>query len=56
MLYEISIFRNAQGFYDLLVNGEVIMSMLAPEDIAEGVAYVMQDPDGFVEEMVGEDL
>lgn len=56
MLHEIRVIRNEQGLYDLVVNREVIMSMLAPEDIAESVEYIMQDPDGFVEEMVGEDI
>lgn len=54
MLYEIKVLLNEQGLYDLLVNGEVVMSMLAKEDIAEGVEYIMQDPDGFAADMIPE--
>ena len=58
MLHDIKEFKvvlNAQGFYDIEVNGEVVSEMVAKTELAEEIEAVLKDKYGMVAEMVAED-
>jgi hypothetical protein len=46
---------NGQGFYDVLVNGEVVGEMVAKQELADYIEWVLKDPEGMVAEMLAED-
>lgn len=56
MLKEIKVVRNKLGLFNIVVNEEVVMEMVGEQDIAEAIQYVFSDPDGFIKEMLEEDL
>lgn len=54
MLREIKVVLNEQGFYDIMVNGIEVSAMLVKEDIPGAVEEIIEDPYGFIEEMMEE--
>ena len=52
MIYELKAVQNEKGYYDIVVNDEVVCGMLVQEEIAEAVEYILKDPHGFVRDMI----
>lgn len=46
---------NAQGYYDIEVNGEVVSEMVEKAELAEEIEAVLKDKYGMVAEMIAED-
>lgn len=57
MLHNIKEFKvvlNAQGYYDIRVNGEVVCEMVSKEELAEAIEAVLKDEYGMVADMLNE--
>lgn len=46
---------NWQGFYDVEVNGVVVGEMIAKEELADYIEWVLTDPEGMVADMLQEE-
>lgn len=46
---------NWQGFYDIEVNGVVVGEMIAKEELADYIEWVLTDPEGMVADMLAEE-
>ena len=46
---------NEQGLYDILVNGVVVGEMVADDELAEYIEWVLKDPDGMIADMLEEE-
>lgn len=47
---------NWQGFYDIQVNGVVVGEMVAKEELAEYIEWVLTDPEGMISDMITEEV
>ena len=46
---------NWQGFYDIEVNGVVVGEMVAKDELADYIEWVLTDPEGMVADMLAEE-
>lgn len=46
---------NEQGYYDILVNGEVVGEMVAKHELAEAIEAVLKDEYGMIADMLNEE-
>ena len=51
---EFKVVLNAQGYYDIAVNGEVVCEMVAKAELAEAIEAVLKDEYGMVADMLNE--
>ena len=54
-IQEFKVVLNAQGFYDIEVNGVVVSEMVAKQELAEAIEAVLKDEYGMVADMLAED-
>lgn len=52
---ELKAVLNEQGFYDVMVNGELVGEMISKYELAEYVSYVLQDPEGMMADILKEE-
>lgn len=52
---EFKVVLNAQGFYDIQVNGEVVSEMVEKAELADAIEAVLKDEYGMVADMLKED-
>lgn len=58
MLHNIQEFKvvlNNQGFYDIMVNGEVVSEMIGKHELADAIEAVLKDEYGMVADMLEDD-
>jgi hypothetical protein len=46
---------NWQGFYDIEVNGVVVGEMIAKDELADYIEWVLTDPEGMVADLLAEE-
>lgn len=51
---EFKVVLNGQGFYNIVVNGEVVSEMIEKQELAEAIEAVIKDEYGMVADMLKE--
>lgn len=54
-IQEFKVAINAQGYYIIIVNGEVVCEMIAKHELAEAIEAVLKDEYGMVADMLNEE-
>lgn len=49
---EFKVVLNAQGYYDIQVNGEVVCEMVEKQELADAIEAVLKDEYGMVADML----
>lgn len=47
--------ENKHGFYDIEVNGVTVGEMVARDELAHYIEWVLSDPNGWVKDMLAKD-
>lgn len=53
-IQEFKVVLNGQGYYDIMVNGEVVSEMVAKHELADGIEAVLKNEYGMVADMLKE--